>query len=108
MTEHTTARVQGLLEMIGRAPNEEPMDHDDYFRRALERKRAGGVALDVGVSAGTWLGGLLEEQRHEPFVFVGPAGWDGEEDLTFFRDEASVEAFVERLRAAARRAWGPA
>jgi hypothetical protein len=79
---------------------------DTIFKEALAWKRRGGVALDVGVSSSVWLGGMLGEERHEPFVYCGPADWEGEEELTYLPDEAALEAFIARLREAGRKAWG--
>lgn len=82
------------------------MSIDDDFARMLETKRSGGVPLTVGVSSSVWMGGMVGDVAHEPLVSIGPASWESEEELTFFRDHASVEALVAELRAAARRAWG--
>lgn len=84
------------------------MDHPERdFRARLERKRRGGVALDVGVSRGIWMGGVIEQIDHEPIAYVGPADWESDEELTFLPDRASVDALVARLRAAADEAFGP-
>lgn len=80
---------------------------DDEFQRALTHKRSGGVALEVGVSRGVWLGGIRDERSHEAFVYVGAAGWEQETVLAFLRDRAAVEALIDRLREAADQAWGP-
>lgn len=71
---------------------------DSTFERCLQHKRTGGVALDVFVSDRVWLGGAEESRPHEPFVTIGPADWEGEEELTFFKNRDEVDALITKLR----------
>ena len=81
------------------------MDLDALFNNGLRWKSDGGVPLDVFVSDGIWHGGLHESREHQPFVAIGPADWDGEEELTFFSSQSDVEDFIQRLRNAAKTAF---
>ena len=82
----------------------DPIEAD--FSRFLQHKKRGGVPLSVGVSRGVWMGGMHEVVEHEPFVFIGPADWEGGEELTFLSDRDAVESLIQRLRIAAKEAWG--
>ena len=77
------------------------------FQKYVQHKRQGGVPLTVGVSTSVWMGGLDGAKPHEPFVYLGPKDWEGEEELTFLAGHEAVEALVERLREAATQAFGP-
>ena len=81
------------------------MDSDKTFTNALKWKSSGGVQLDVFVSDGIWLGGMLESRPHEPFVAVGPSNWDCEDELSFFSSRSEVELFIEKLRSVAESAF---
>ena len=76
-------------------------DLRDDFEDAVKHKRAGGVALEAHVSKAVWMGGSADAWAHEPFVAVGPKGWESESELTFFASRARVETFIAELRAAA-------
>lgn len=39
---------------------------------------------------------------------MGPDNWDGEEELTFFKDPSEVEAFIQKLRAVSQAAFSHA
>ena len=79
---------------------------DDVFAESLNKKRNGGVRLDIFISNGVWLGGLHESRAHQPFVAVGPANWDCEDELTFFKDQSEVNDFIEKLLNVSREAFG--
>ncbi len=79
---------------------------DEIFRVNLERKRMGGVELDIFVSDGIWLGGMFESRKHEPFIAIGPSNWDSEDELTFLKSESEVEAFIKKLRVCSSLAFG--
>ena len=79
---------------------------EEDFRRFLEHKMKGGVPLDVFVSSSVWMGGVLDSWSHRPFVAIGPDNWDGEDELSFFKNNDEVEQFIDRLREASRSAFG--
>lgn len=79
---------------------------DDIYERLLKWKAEGGVALEVFVSDGIWLGGLHEASRHSPFVAIAPRDWDSEEEVTFFQNRKQVEKLIQQLRDACDRAFG--
>ena len=81
------------------------MDSDAIFNKGLQWKTNGGVPLEVFVSDGIWLGGRHESRDHQPFVAIGPADWDGEDELTFFSSRSDVEKFIQKIRAAAMSAF---
>ena len=82
------------------------MSEPDDFSQLLSRKRSGGVKLDAFVSKAIWLGGHRDAQSHEPFVAVGPAEWEGEEELSFFATKADLDQFIGELKKAGREAFG--
>lgn len=75
-------------------------DIEEGFASGLAWKLEGGMPIDIFVSKGIWLGGLHEMRAHQPFVAIGPLGWEGEDELTFFKNRREVESFIERLRIA--------
>lgn len=79
--------------------------HDEVLERALAWKRGGGVPLTVFVSSSVWLGGVLGESVHEPFVAIAPANWEDEEEATFFGSAEELDAFIEVLKAASLAAF---
>lgn len=81
-------------------------DIDNIFDEGLAYKKNGGTKLDVLVSDAIYLGGLHGERQHEPFVAVGPDDWEGDEELTFFKSKDEVDAFIEKLQEASRKAFG--
>ena len=81
------------------------MMDDETFEDCVSRKRSGGVPLEAFVSREVWLGGLGESRGHEPFVAIGPANWEGEEELTFFANRAEIEAFIDMLKEVSRNAF---
>ena len=81
-------------------------ENDSTFNQGLAWKRSGGVALDVFVSDGIWLGGIHESRQHTPFIAIGPTDWEGEEELTFFSSRDQVESLIDRLREACDTAFG--
>lgn len=73
-------------------------DPDKLFDHSLNFKLQGGVPVEVFVSNGVWLGGMFESQSHQPFVALGPAEWESEEELTFFATREDVDSFLAEVR----------
>ena len=80
-------------------------DPKDDFEEYLSHKRAGGVGLDIHVSSFVWMGGIVDAWNHEPFVAVGPKGWESESELTFFSSRSQVETLIAKLQASADEVW---
>ena len=79
---------------------------EETFNRVLKWKQSGGVQLEVFVSDGIYLGGLLGSQPHERMVAIAPRDWDAEEDVAFLTDRKQVMEFIEKLRLACSDAFG--
>jgi hypothetical protein len=78
---------------------------DEIFNEGLEFKMNGGVELEVFVSDDIYLGGLHGSRSHQPFVAIGPKEWEGEEELTFFKNEEELRSFIDKLQEAGRKAF---
>lgn len=79
---------------------------DSDAQEFIQKRMAGGLSLEVGVTDSVYMGGLREDAKHPPLVYVGRADWESDDELSFFANRVSLEAFIERLRAAGDSAWG--
>ena len=64
-------------------------------RKALQRKRAGGVKLEIHVSKTTRINGPYEDQPHEPFLRLDPRTGEAKRNYRF---SAATVSGVERLQ----------